>query len=77
MEKKPLSFVERIKQIALEQKREALKIKEADSSIISCPQCGAGRTKGNGLTRCAYCGYVFTSVVMTDGVHIKKTDNSK
>ena len=77
MEKKPLSLVERIKQLALEQKREEFKIKEAESLVITCPQCGAGRAKRDGLTRCAYCGHEFTSAEMTNGVHIKKEDNSR
>lgn len=77
MEKKPLSLVERIKQLALEQKREEFKITEADSSVVTCPQCGAGRAKRDGLTRCAYCSHLFTNAEMADGVHIKKADNSR
>jgi uncharacterized Zn finger protein (UPF0148 family) len=41
-----------------------------------CPNCGAGRAKQDGLTHCAYCGHEFLSVKLTDGIFIKKEDNS-
>jgi uncharacterized Zn finger protein (UPF0148 family) len=41
-----------------------------------CPNCGAGRAKQDGLTQCAYCGYRFLDADLTDGVYIKKEDNS-
>jgi len=77
MNKKPISLVERIKQLALEQKREEFKIKEASNLVVSCPQCGAGRAKSDGLSRCAYCGHEFTHAELTDGINIKKEDNSR
>jgi uncharacterized Zn finger protein (UPF0148 family) len=42
----------------------------------SCPNCGAGRTKHDGITSCGYCGFEFIRVKLTDGVYIKKEDNS-
>lgn len=77
MAEKNISLVERIKQLALEQKREEFKVKEANNSVKGCPQCGAGRAKQDGLTNCAYCGYEFIKVKVTDGIHIKKEDNSR
>jgi len=78
MEKnKPSSVVERLKEIALQQKREKLIKTSADSSVRSCTNCGAPRGKLDGLTKCAYCGFEFLEVKLTDGIHIQKEDNSK
>lgn len=76
-EEKSISVVERLKQLAMEQKREPIVIKSADAFVIQCPRCGAGRAQSDGITRCGYCGHRFTSVAVNDGINIKKDDNSK
>ncbi|WP_223302280.1 hypothetical protein [Flavobacterium branchiophilum] len=50
--------------------------KEAKMDAADCPNCGAGRAKQEGLTHCAYCGHEFLAVKLTDGIFIKKEDNS-
>lgn len=74
---KPMSLVARMKQNALAQKREAFKEKQADMNTKTCPNCGAGRAKEDGITRCAYCGFEFIGCKLTDGIHITDNDNSK
>jgi hypothetical protein len=78
-EKKPLSFVERMRQKAASQKNYGgdPDVKPASMDIKDCPNCGAGRAKQDGLTHCAYCGHPFLTVILTDGVYVKKEDNSK
>lgn len=78
-EKKALSFVERMKLKAQAQKNYGgeTEIKGANIEARDCPNCGAGRAKQEGLTHCAYCGFEFMTVKLTDGLHIKKEDNSK
>ena len=73
---KPLSLVARMKQKALAQQREAFEEKPADLDAATCPNCGAGRAREDGLTRCAYCGFEFIAHTLTDGIHISKKDNS-
>ena len=75
-QKKPLSVVQQMKRLALQQKREPFAEQEAGSHVATCPQCGAGRAKHDGLTACAYCGFGYTRTVLTDGIHIQQTDNS-
>lgn len=43
---------------------------------LACPHCGAGRSPADGLTRCAYCGHEFMTVVLGDGLTITQQDNS-
>jgi hypothetical protein len=78
-EKKPmLSFLEKLKQKAESQKTyggDCTPI-EASMDVKDCPNCGAGRAKHDGLTNCAYCGFEFLSVQLTDGIYLKKDDNS-
>lgn len=74
---KPLSLVARMKQKALQQKREAFVEKQAGMNTITCPNCGGGRAKDDGITRCAYCGFEFISHMLSEGIHIKDSDNSK
>jgi len=74
---KPLSLVARMKQNALAQKREVFEEKQADMNAATCPNCGAGRAKDDGITRCAYCGFEFIGRKLTDGIHITDNDNSK
>lgn len=79
-EKKPLSFVEKMKLKAQSQKTYGIDenntFKEAKMDAADCPNCGAGRAKQDGLTHCAYCGHEFLAVKLTDGIFIKKEDNS-
>ena len=77
--KKTLSIIEQMKLKAQEQKMYGgtLEIKEAQMQIKDCPNCGAGRAKQDGLTHCAYCGFEFMSVELSNGLNIKKEDNSK
>ncbi len=76
---KTLSFLERMKQKAQSQQVYGGECKpvEAKMNVSSCPNCGAGRAKMDGLTKCVYCGFEFISVQLTDGLHITKEDNSK
>lgn len=76
-QQKPLSIVEQMKQRALAQQRDKVVEQQAESTVATCPQCGAGRAKHDGLTACAYCGYEYTQAVLSDGIHIKETDNSR
>jgi uncharacterized Zn finger protein (UPF0148 family) len=77
-EKKALSFVEKMKLKAKSQKNYGgeTEIKGANMEARDCPNCGAGRAKQDGLTHCAYCSFEFIAVQLTDGLHIKKEDNS-
>jgi len=77
---KPLSFAERMKQKALAQKNYGHALErppeDARMDVKDCPNCGAARAQQDGLTHCAYCGFEFLSVRLTDGIHIKKDNNS-
>lgn len=42
---------------------------------VNCPSCGAARAKTDGIKRCAYCGYDFLQVDLTDGLFLKKEDS--
>lgn len=79
-EKAPkLSLIERMKQKSLNQKNYGgdYKEEEAKINVRDCPNCGAGRAKQDGLTHCAYCGFEFLSITITDGINLKKEDNSR
>lgn len=78
-EKKAQSFLEKLKAKAQAQEKYGGPITEKEASIgtRTCPNCGAGRAKDDGLTHCAYCGFEFLQVTLTDGLHIKKDDNSR
>jgi uncharacterized Zn finger protein (UPF0148 family) len=78
-EKKALSFIEKMKLKAKNQANYGgeTEIKSASIAARDCPNCGAGRAKQEGLTNCGYCGFEFMTVTLTDGIHIKKEDNSK
>ncbi|MDR1876758.1 MAG: hypothetical protein LBQ84_03960 [Flavobacteriaceae bacterium] len=78
-EEKSLSFLDRLKQKAVQQEIYGgkAKITEAKTHVNTCPNCGAGRAKEDGLTHCAYCGFEFISTELSDGIYIKKEDNSK
>lgn len=77
--KKPLSLLERMKQKAREQQSYGGKYEEKapEMKARDCPNCGAGRAQVDGLTHCAFCGFEFMSVKLTDGINIKKDDNSR
>jgi uncharacterized Zn finger protein (UPF0148 family) len=78
-ENKPLSFVERMKKQAQAQKPYGGETPNdaAKMGVAACPNCGAGRAKYDGLTRCAYCGHEFMATTLSDGLNIKKEDNSR
>jgi uncharacterized Zn finger protein (UPF0148 family) len=77
-EKKVNSFLNRLKENAQKQSNYGgeMEITEAKMNAKDCPNCGAGRAKQDGLTQCAYCGFEFLNIKLTDGVYIKKEDNS-
>ncbi|SCY63157.1 hypothetical protein [Flavobacterium anhuiense] len=77
-EKKVNSFLNRLKENAQKQTNYGgeMEITEAKINAKDCPNCGAGRAKQDGLTHCAYCGFEFFNIKLTDGVYIKKEDNS-
>lgn len=76
--KKVSSFLDKLKESAKKQENYggAIEINEAKINVRDCPGCGAGRAKQDGVTHCAYCGYEFLNVKLTDGIYIKKEDNS-
>ena len=78
-EGKAKSFLEKLKEKAQQQKNYggAFDPTEAKMGVKDCPNCGAGRAKQDGLTHCAYCNFEFISITLTDGVYIKKEDNSR
>lgn len=75
---KALSFIEKLKLKSQQQKNYGGETENigAKLSVQDCPSCGAGRAKVDGLTHCAYCGFEFISTKLTDGIYIKKGDNS-
>ena len=75
---KPLSLLERMKQKATQQKNYGGNYEGAPAKMDSrvCTNCGAGRTEQDGLTHCAYCGFEFLAVKLTDGINITKQNNS-
>ena len=78
-EKKGLSFLEKLKAKAQAQEKYGGEIKAQDANMAAntCANCGAGRAKEDGVTHCAYCGHAFMQVKLTDGLNIKKEDNSR
>jgi len=77
-ENKALSLLERLKQKTQSQTAYGGEAKAVEAKIDAtvCPNCGAGRAKMDGLTKCGYCGFVFIEKELTDGINIKKEDNS-
>lgn len=77
-EKKVNSLLDKLKQKAQNQTNYGgeTEMTEAKMNAKDCPNCGAGRAKQDGVTHCAYCGFEFLSVKLTDGLYIKKEDNS-
>lgn len=78
-DKTPLSLIDRLKLKAVTQKSYGGSIEEEEAKMTArnCPNCGAGRAKNEGLTHCAYCDFEFLSVRLTNGITIKKENNSK
>ena len=77
-QKKPLSLIERMKLKAQgQQTYGTIEQKDACVGAVDCPNCGAGRAKHDGVTKCAYCGFTFTENKLTNGIHITEKDNSK
>lgn len=76
--KKVSSFLNKLKENAKKQENYGgtAEIHDAQIHVRDCPSCGAGRAKLDGVTLCAYCGFEFLSVKLSDGVYIKKQDNS-
>ncbi|RUT69963.1 hypothetical protein D0817_12285 [Flavobacterium cupreum] len=72
------SFLENLKQKVKNQNNYGGKteINKAQINVRNCPNCGAGRAKQDGVTHCSYCGFEFINTKLTDGVYIKKEDNS-
>lgn len=72
------SYLEQLKQKALTEKNYGgeIKYEQAGMQVYDCPECGAGRALADGLTVCAYCGFKFMTVRLSDGIHIKKINNS-
>ena len=75
-QQKSLSFLQKLKE---KQASQPAKEEESGPKVATgaCPNCGAGRALQQGLTHCAYCGYEFIKASLSDGVHIKKQNNSK
>jgi len=71
---KPLAFLRQLRQKAASQTPYGGAAQEQAPRIsaITCPNCGAPRAKEDGLVRCAYCNHEFMSVVIGDGLHLKK-----
>lgn len=78
-EKKPMSLIEMMKQKAKTQKMYGGKTEEkpASMTIKDCPNCGAARAQLDGITHCVYCGFEFIAVKISDGINLKKEDNSR
>jgi len=78
-EKKTMSLLERLKNKAKTQEHYGGRLEEKPAEMIirDCPNCGAGRAWHDGITHCAYCGFAFIRVKITDGLNLKKEDNSR
>ena len=78
-EKKVNSFIEKMKQKAKTQEVYGGKLedKSASLSIKDCPNCGAARAQQDGITHCAYCGFEFIGVKISNGINLKENDNSQ
>ncbi|MDR2122471.1 MAG: zinc ribbon domain-containing protein [Flavobacteriaceae bacterium] len=79
MADKSINFLQNMTDLSLKQKNyaETKEAAEAKTETKLCPNCGAPRAKQDGLTHCAYCGHKFIDTTLTDGIYIKKEDNSK
>lgn len=70
------SLIQKMKQTLQSQKRDIPAQTAPTFHLHTCPNCGAGRAKSDGVTHCAYCNFEFIKTQITDGIHLKKTDNS-
>jgi len=75
-EKKISSFLDRLKESAKKHEHYGGKTEENEAKMngLNCINCGAGRTKHDGITHCGYCGFEFIKVKLTD-IYIKKEEN--
>ncbi|NML21883.1 hypothetical protein HHL16_13415 [Pseudoflavitalea sp. G-6-1-2] len=78
-EKKVKSYLDKLKEKAAAQENYggSLEASEAKMDAVDCPNCGAGRAKQDGVTHCAYCGFEFIAVKLSNGINIQSTDNSR
>jgi len=78
-EQPKLSFAERMRLKAMQQKSYGGECNEEDNTpklgIRDCPNCAAPRAYTEGLSTCAYCGFEFIATQLTDGIHIKKENH--
>jgi len=78
-EQPKLSFVERMKLKAFQQKSYGGDISGEENTpkmeARDCPNCAAPRAYTEGLTTCAYCGFEFIATKLSDGIHLKKENN--
>ncbi|MFD2598988.1 hypothetical protein ACFSQ3_08485 [Sphingobacterium corticis] len=51
--------------------------RSSNLQTLTCPNCGAGRAKHDGLTKCAYCGFVFIDTELSKGIYLNTDDNTK
>jgi len=77
-----LSFTERLKQKAMQQKnygheQEQQQDMRAHMAVRDCPNCGAARAETDGLTHCAYCGFQFIGTQLDNGIYIQQQNNSQ
>lgn len=78
-EKKTSSFLKKLKEKAKNSENYGGKVEKVNAQMDAriCPNCGAGRNKQDGLTLCAYCGFEFIKGSLSNGIYIKKEDNSR
>ena len=78
-EKPKLSLIEKLKIQAKSQTNLGGDFLNNKSKLatINCPNCGAGRAKQDGVTKCTYCNHEFISTKLDDGIHLKTTDNTE
>ena len=78
-ENKTLTLLEKMKLKAQAQKEErpVYENKAANMNVNTCPNCGAGRAKQDGITKCGYCGFNFMDIIITKGININEDSNSQ
>jgi uncharacterized Zn finger protein (UPF0148 family) len=78
-EKKTNSFLQKLKEKAANNKTYLGDVKPDEASMVAatCPNCGAGRAKQDGVTHCAYCDFEFIGTKLSEGIFVSKEDNSK
>lgn len=78
-ENKNISFIERLKNKALSNKKYMQENEKQEAKIenIICPNCSGSRDVNSALTHCPYCNYEFIKTILTDGINIKSSNNFK